>query len=161
MELSRRQTTISVCQCLNRHDNEDQRYGYHQKAERNVSSILNASFARWESSGINTINSPMTQYECQVAQRIKDGIRHRGKQCQRTRSNGSVDLEDSQAAVRLHDEHPSETMLPSGKQIDHGGHTMNDPCTAILYCKLSLSCLSFASLTWSSTGLSKRSMFSF
>ena len=108
MEFSRRQTTVSVSQCLDRHNNENQRDGYHQKAKRDVASILNAGFARRESSGVYAINGPVTQDQCQVAQRIKDGIRHGGDERQRARSNGSIDLEDSQAAVGLHDEHPSE-----------------------------------------------------
>lgn len=113
MELSRRQTTISISQCLDRHNNKNQRDGNHQKAERDISSILNASFARRESSRVNAINSPVTQDECQVAQRIKDGICHRGEKRQRARSNGSIDLEDSQAAVGLHDT-PVRTTLLSG-----------------------------------------------
>ena len=108
MELSRRQTTIPIGQCLDRHDNQNQRDGNHQKAERDVASIFNASLSRWESSGVYTINSPVAQDECQVTQRIKNRIRHRGEERQRARSNGSIDLEDSQAAVGLHDEHPSE-----------------------------------------------------
>jgi hypothetical protein len=108
MELSRRQTTVPVGQGLDRHDNKNQRDGNHQKAERDISSILNASFARRKSSRVYAINSPVAQDECQVAQRVKDGIRHRGEERQRTRSNGSIDLEDSQADIGLHDEHPSE-----------------------------------------------------
>ena len=113
VELSRRQTTISVSQCLDRHDNQNQRNGNHQKAERDVAGILNAGLARRESPGVYTINSPVTQDECQVAQRIKDGICHRGEKRQRARSNGSIDLEDSQAAVGLHDT-PVRTTLLSG-----------------------------------------------
>jgi hypothetical protein len=33
VELGHWQTTISVCQSLDRHDDENQRDGYHQKAE--------------------------------------------------------------------------------------------------------------------------------
>lgn len=151
VELSRRQTTISVSKCLDRHNNKNQRDGNHQEAERDISSILNASFARRESSRVYAINSPVAQDECQVAQRIKDRIRHRSEQRQRTRSNGSVDLEDSQADIGLHNENTSQNYTTewrrSARDRNHGGHTMNDPCTAILYCKLSLSCFSFASLT--------------
>lgn len=114
VEVSRRQTTIAVSQGLDRHNNENQRDGYHQKAKRDVASILNASFARWESSGVYAINGPVAQDECQVAQRIKDGIRHGGEERQRARSNGSIDLEDSQAAVGLHDKHQSELHILSG-----------------------------------------------
>ena len=114
VEFSRRQTTISVSQCLDRHNNENQRDRDHQKAERNVAGILNASFARRESSGVYAVNGPVAQDECQVAQRIKDGIRHGGEERQRARSNGSIDLEDSQAAVGLHDEHQSELHILSG-----------------------------------------------
>lgn len=108
VELSRRQATISVSQCLDRHDDQNQRDRNHQKAERDVASILNASFTRWESSRIYAINSPVAQDERQVAQWIKDGISHRGEERQRARSNGSIDLEDSQAAIGLHNEHQSE-----------------------------------------------------
>ena len=101
MELGRRQATISVGQCLNRHNNKDQRDGYHQEAERDVASILNSSFARREPSGIYAVNGPVAQNECQIAQRVKDGIRHRGEECQRARSNGSIDLEDRQADIGL------------------------------------------------------------
>ena len=114
VELSRRQTPVAVGQGLDRHDNEYQRDRYHQKTERDVASILNASLSRWESPGVYTVNSPVTQDECQVAQRIKDGIRHRGEERQRARSNGSINLEDSQAAVGLHDITPVRTMILSG-----------------------------------------------
>jgi hypothetical protein len=108
VELGSRQTTISISQCLDRHNNKNQRDRYHQEAERNVSSILNASFARRESSRVYAINSPVAQDECQIAQRIEDRIRHRGEERQRTRSNGSIDLEDSQADIGLHDENTSQ-----------------------------------------------------
>lgn len=108
VEFSRRQTTISVSQSLDRHNNKNQRDRNHQEAERDISSILNASFARRESSRVYAINSPVAQDECQVAQRIKDGIRHRSEERQRTRSNGSIDLEDSQADIGLHDGNTSQ-----------------------------------------------------
>ena len=116
MEFSRRQITISVSQCLDRHNNENQRDGYHQKAKRDVAGILNASFARWKASGVYAVDGPVAQDECQVAQRIKDGIRHRGEERQRARSNGSIDLEDSQAAVGLRNEHQSELHILSGNR---------------------------------------------
>lgn len=128
MKFSRRQTTISVSECFYRHNNENQRDGDHQKAKRDVSSILNASFARGETSGVNAVDSPVAQDECQVAQRIKDGIRHRGEERQRARSNGSIDLEDSQADVGLHNEHQSETTYTEWRRSagDRSRRTYNE-----------------------------------
>lgn len=128
VEFSRRQTTISVSQCFDGHNNENQRDGYHQKAKRDVAGILNASFARWKASGVYAVDGPVAQDECQVAQRIKDGIRHRGEERQRARSNGSIDLEDSQADIGLHDEHQSEITYTEWRRIarDRSRRTYNE-----------------------------------
>jgi hypothetical protein len=96
------------------------------------------------------VDCSVTQDESQVAQRVEDGVCHGCEKCQRARGGSAIDLEDGETNVGLVASHHVR-IIPSGKtarrKLGGGRHTMNDPCTAILYCKLSLSCFSFASRT--------------
>lgn len=76
VELSCRQATILLGQLPSRHDDKNQRNRDHQEAERDVAGILDASLARRKAPGIDPVDSSCTQNECQVAQRIKDRVRH-------------------------------------------------------------------------------------
>lgn len=101
MEIACEPATITIGQVFCRHDDEDQGNGDHQETERDVAGILNTSLARRKSSGIDPIDRSGAQDEGQITEGIEDGVRHCGEQRQRARSNGSVDLQNRQAAVGL------------------------------------------------------------
>lgn len=101
MEIACESAAITIGQVFCRHDDEDQRNGDHQETERDVAGVLNTSLPRREPSWIDPIDRSGAQDEGKITEGIEDGVRHCGEQRQRARSNGSVDLQNRQAAVGL------------------------------------------------------------